>query len=424
MKKSEKGFICTKCGYKDKYYHVVCPSCGAEDSMVDLATYQREQGKGSGTATSLFSLWEIEEESFQRVKTPWPELDEVLGGGIVTGSITLLAGPPGVGKSTLALTLLSSFRSPLYISGEENLSQVASRARRIGVNSDVKFSFSTLLNEIKVLIDSAKPDFVVIDSLQVMRAEKSAAFFSTNEARLFMSELVSFLKPRGISALVLGHITKEGSVAGPKTVEHLVDVVAYLNRTERAHIRSFHVGKNRFGPSDGIVFMEMTDKGITPYKDDIVLTGDGYVGQAYTVALQGNTPKIVSVQALITPSYTQQPRRVVSGYPMDKFVLLLAILEKRLGLKLYNKDIFVKITGDYYWRDSAMDLAIVSAILSAYYNIPLPSNAIWIGELDLLGNILSAGDETPRKRMVSSAGGYIIELGSLEELRKIIQRWR
>ena len=392
--------------------------------MVDLATYEKDHRKGSGTATSLFSLWEIEDESFQRVKTPWPELDEVLGGGIVRGSITLLAGPPGVGKSTLALSLLSLFKDSLYISGEENLAQVASRARRIGVKSDVKFAFSTLLDEIKVLIDSAKPDFVVIDSLQVMRAEKSASFFSANEARLFMSELVSFLKPRGISALVLGHITKEGNVAGPKTVEHLVDVVAYLNRTERSHLRSFNVGKNRFGPSDGIVFMEMSATGIAPYKDDVVLTGDGYVGQAYTVVLQGNTPKIVSVQALITPSYTQQPRRVVSGYPMDKLVLLLAILEKRLGLKFYNKDVFVKITGDYFWRDSAMDMAIVSAILSAYYNIPLPSNIIWIGEVDLLGNILDAGDETLRKRMVSSAGGYIIEVGSLEELRKIMQRWR
>jgi len=422
MKKKEKGFICTRCGYRDKYYHVICPSCGAEDSMIEVELY--EKNRGGKSSPSVFSLSDIKDEYVHRVSTKWKEFDEILGGGLVEGSIVLLAGPPGVGKSTLALSLTSNFEIPLYISGEENLSQVASRARRIGVKGHTKFAFATSLDDIKAILGHVKPDFLVIDSLQVMKASEKTSFISHNEARIFVSELVSMLKPLNITSLILGHITKEGSVAGPKTVEHLVDVVIYLGHTGKAHIRSLHVGKNRFGPSDGVMFLEMSSTGINPYADSVVLSSEKVVGRAYTVVVQGNTPKIIDVQSLVTHSYTQMPRRIISGYPSDRFSLLLAILEKKLGLKLYNKDVFVRVSGDYFWRDSGIDLGIVASVLSSYWNIPLPGNVVWIGEVDLLGNIVGRGDSSLRESVVKRVGGSLINVNVLSEVKNIIQRWR
>ncbi len=422
MKKKEKGFICTQCGYKDKYFHVVCPSCGAEDSMIEIEKYLEK--KGSENSPSIFLLSEIKEDNVLRYPTLWHELDYVLGGGIVSGSVILLAGPPGVGKSTLALMLTDAFQSPMYVSGEESLSQVGTRARRIGVKNHVAFAFATSFDEIQAIVNSRKIDLLVIDSLQVMRAQKNVSFVSHNEARLFMSELVSLVKKKNITTLVLGHITKEGAVAGPKTVEHLVDVVIYLANTSRAAIRSLHVGKNRFGPSDGVMFMQMTGKGIVPLSEKVVLSENGEVGQVYTVVMQGNTPSIIDVQVLVTPSYTNAPRRVVSGYPNDKLYLLLAVLEKKLGLKLYNKDVFVKVSGDYFWKDSGIDTAIVAGVLSAYYNVALPGNVIWIGEVDLLGRIRVPDNADVRRNVVASAGGTVADVCSIYEVKTFVQRWR
>ncbi len=422
MRKKEKGFICTNCGYKDKYFHVVCPNCGAEDSMIEIEKYLEK--KGSESSPSVFLLSDIKEEKIYRYPTLWRELDYVLGGGIVSGSVILLAGPPGVGKSTLALMLTDAFQSPIYISGEESLSQVGARARRIGVKDRVAFAFATSFDEIQAIVNSRNIDLLVIDSLQVMRAQKNVSFVSHNEARIFMSELVSLVKKKGITTLVLGHVTKEGAVAGPKTVEHLVDVVLYLNTTSRSSIRSLHVGKNRFGPSDGVMFMQMTEQGIIPLSEKVVLSESGEVGQAYTVVMQGNTPSIIDIQVLITPSYTNVPRRVIGGYPNDKFYLLLAVLEKKLGLKLYNKDVFVKVSGDYFWKDSGIDIAIVAGILSAYYNVALPGNVVWIGEVDLLGRVRFPENTDVRKNVISSAGGSVADVSSIHDVKTLIQRWR
>lgn len=422
MKKKQKGFVCTNCGYQDRYYHVICPSCGAEDSMVDLGSFLVDKKKAS--VPEVVYLSDIEDDVFNRIVTPWEELNHVLGGGIAQGSVVLLAGPPGVGKSTFALTIAQVFDSPLYVSGEESLSQMASRAKRLGINQKFAFAYSKNLDGIKQLINTYKMDLLVIDSLQVMSVHNSVAFISHNEARIFMSELVNVVKKLGITTIVLGHITKEGTVAGPKTVEHLVDVVLYLNTTSRYGIRSLHVGKNRFGPSDGVMFLKMTNKGLSPLADRVVLEENGDVGQAYTIVVQGNTPNIVDVQVLITPSYTNLPKRVVSGYPSDKFYLLLAILEKRLNLKLYNKDVFVRVSGEYYWRDAAIDAAVVAGIISAYYNIVLPGNVIWVGEVDLLGKVRIPDNINIRKQVVDSYGGVLMNVKSIYDISSAIKRWR
>ncbi len=414
-------FVCTVCGYEDKYYHVVCPRCGAEDSMVEVEKVSRYQG---GQPPSVFFLSDVENVNTDRISSGWKEFDYILGGGIATGSVILLAGPPGVGKSTLALMLTSSFKNPLYISGEENLSQIGLRAKRLNINTNLPFSFVNTLDGIKAVLSTRNVDFLIVDSLQVMRVGRNVSFISHNEARLFMSELVRIVKEKNITTLVLGHITKEGAVAGPKTVEHLVDVVVYLNNTSRPGIRTLHIGKNRFGPSDGVVFMEISEKGIFPLTERIVLEDKGEIGRTYTVLMQGNAPNIIDVQALVTTTYTNVPRRIISGYPSDRLYLLLAILEKKASLKLYNKDIFVKVSGDYFWKDTAIDLAIAAAIFSAYYNIPIPGNVVWVGEVDLLGNIRPPDNMTVRQRVVGSAGGRIVEINNIKDVKNIIQRWR
>ena len=393
MSKSSSTYVCQQCGYHSPSYLGKCPNCESWNSLVETATQEKVGGKGQAGKAAIKPqrLAEASLKPLQRIKTGISELDRVLGGGIVPGSVVLLAGDPGIGKSTLLLQLASRIKS-LYISGEESVEQVKLRFDRLGIKG--KDIFIIPETDVDVAISSAQEDsykLVVGDSIQTLVTEDlNSPVGSVSQVKESAYRLHRFAKKKGVAVFLIGHVTKEGSVAGPKVLEHLVDTVLFLEGEQHHSFRILSASKNRFGPIDEIGVFEMTEKGMEEVKNPSKQFMSGRIvapGSVVVPVLEGTRSVLTEVQALTNPTNFGFPTRRSSGIDSNRLQLLTATLIKRAGLQIQNQDVFINIAGGLRVNEPSADLAICLAIASSTYDKIIPKDTIAVGEVGLLGEI-------------------------------------
>lgn len=399
--KSKTVFFCQECGYESAKWMGQCPACRAWNSFVEepaAAKGSKDVNKNTAGPKSRPTLLnEISMEEEHRISTSIEELDRVLGGGIVTGSLTLVGGDPGIGKSTLLLqvcrNLSQNNRRVLYISGEESLRQIKMRAQRIGQFKDsLRLYCETNLTEIETVIEKERPEVVIIDSIQTMYNESvGAAPGSVSQVRESTGVLLRLAKGFGISIFIVGHVTKEGTVAGPRVLEHMVDTVLYFEGDRHASYRILRGVKNRFGSTNEIGVFEMRQEGLTEVKNpsEYMLNGrpEGASGSVVSCSMEGTRPILTEIQALVCHSNFGIPRRQTTGTDFNRVNLLMAVLEKRLGLQIGGCDAYVNIAGGIKITEPAIDLGIVMAIISSFKNRPVPDSVLAFGEVGLSGEV-------------------------------------
>ena len=418
MKKSKTKtiFRCQECGYASVKWLGKCPDCGKWNTFVEEKEIQASrQGMRAltGFSSEVVSLGSIPAENFVRVRTGIGEFDRMLGGGLVPGSIVLLGGPPGIGKSTLMLQVsnaLSKNSKVLYVSGEESLSQIKSRADRLNIKDGDLFLVSeTNLQTILDAIDKVKPQFVVIDSIQTTyREDLSGAPGSVGQIRECAAELLRFSKSKNITVFLLGHVTKEGDIAGPRVLEHIVDTVLYFE-TERQQIyRILRSYKNRFGPTSEIGIFEMKGDGLwevsNPSKIFLGELSVDVPGNVIVSTIEGTRPLLLEVQALVAKTNFGFPKRMVTGYDSSKVTLLIAVLEKRVGLHLETQDVFVNVVGGVRIKETGVDLGIACAIASGNGGYICPPKNIILGEVGLAGEVRSISQLDERLQEAEKLG--------------------
>lgn len=379
-----------------------------------MAPSSSVSGKRLDTNIKPSTLDEITTADESRLTTHMEEFDRVLGGGIVKGSLVLIGGDPGIGKSTLLLELTRNLCSDhvkmLYISGEESLSQIKMRAGRIGsFTSDLSILCETDLDTISAVIDRTRPSLVIIDSIQTMYSEAvGSAPGSVSQVRESTNVLMHIAKTMGITVFVVGHVTKEGNVAGPRVLEHMVDTVLYLEGDRYASYRVLRGVKNRFGSTNEIGVFEMKGAGLVEVKNpsEYMLAGrpEGASGSVVACSMEGTRPILIEIQALVTRSNFGMPRRTAVGCDYNRVNLLMAVLEKRLGLKLSDYDAYVNVTGGMRMNEPAVDLGIVMAIVSSYKDTPIDDHIICFGEVGLSGEVRSVTNAEQRVREAAKLG--------------------
>ena len=394
-------YFCQECGYESAKWMGQCPACHEWNSFVE-ETVEKKSARGSRSADSsreakAVPLSQIEMTQEQRVSTGMKELDRVLGGGIVQGSLVLVGGDPGIGKSTLLLQVCRNLAEHkvkvLYISGEESLQQIKIRAERIGTFGDsLSLLCETNLDAIRRVIDREKPEIVVIDSIQTMYNEDvSSAPGSVSQVRESTGTLMQIAKGLGISIFIVGHVTKEGVVAGPRVLEHMVDTVLYFEGDRHAAYRILRGVKNRFGSTNEIGVFEMRGDGLTEVENpsEFMLSGkpEGASGSVVACSMEGTRPILLEIQALVCHSNFGMPRRTAAGTDFNRVNLLMAVLEKRLGLSLGNCDAYINIAGGIRMNEPAIDLGLVLAIVSSYKDRPIDEKTICFGEVGLSGEV-------------------------------------
>lgn len=399
-------FFCSDCGYESAKWMGQCPACKAWNTMVEEPT-DPKAAKGSAAVaaavkrtamqTQPVSLAEIELEEEDRLGTGFQELDRVLGSGIVKGSLVLVGGDPGIGKSTILLqvcrNLAGQNQKVLYISGEESLKQIKLRANRIGtVSGPLSFLCETNLGTISEVIRRSMPDVAVIDSIQTMYMEEVAsAPGSVSQVRECTNVLMQIAKGLGVTVFIVGHVTKEGVVAGPRVLEHMVDTVLYFEGDRHASYRILRGVKNRFGSTNEIGVFEMREEGLAEVENpsEFMLEGrpDGASGAVAACSMEGTRPIMLEVQALVTRTNFGMPRRTAAGVDYNRVNLLMAVLEKRCRYELAQFDAYVNIAGGMRLNEPALDLAIVMALISSYKDRPLDEKTVIFGEVGLSGEV-------------------------------------
>ena len=405
-KAKNTAFFCKECGYESVKWFGQCPACKEWNTFVEEPVSKPKSAKGiAGTsqravASSAPVPVEINSVSFEendRTSTGIAELDRVLGGGIVAGSLVLVGGDPGIGKSTLLLqmcyNLSAAGKDVLYISGEESLKQIKLRADRIGkCSGTLKLLCETSLDSIEDILTRNKPEIVIIDSIQTMYKEDvAAAPGSVSQVRETTSILMQLAKGLNITIFIVGHVTKEGTVAGPRMLEHMVDTVLYFEGDRHASYRILRGVKNRFGSTNEIGVFEMRREGLCEVENpsEFMLSGkpENAAGSVVACAMEGTRPMLMEIQALICRSNFGMPRRTAAGLDYNRVNLLMAVLEKRMGLPLSNYDAYVNIAGGIRMNEPAADLGIVMAIASSYKNKPIAEDTIVFGEVGLSGEV-------------------------------------
>ena len=395
-------YFCQNCGHEEAKWLGQCPMCKEWNTFVEEVVDKKSAGtlakqKATASEAKVLPLSQIEMTYDKRVSTDMKELDRVLGGGIVQGSMVLVGGDPGIGKSTLLLQVCRNLSEHnikvLYISGEESLQQIKIRAERIGNFGDsLKLLCETNLDTIKAVIDREKPQIVVIDSIQTMfNEEVSSAPGSVSQVRESTGVLMQIAKGMGISIFIVGHVTKEGVVAGPRVLEHMVDTVLYFEGDRHAAYRILRGVKNRFGSTNEIGVFEMRQDGLVEVENpsEYMLSGkpEGASGSVVACSMEGTRPILLEVQALVCHSNFGIPRRTAAGTDFNRVNLLMAVLEKRLGLKLGDCDAYVNIAGGIKMNEPAIDLGIVLALISSYKDKPIDEKTICFGEVGLSGEV-------------------------------------
>ena len=399
MAKGRKSiFFCQNCGHEENKWLGQCPMCKEWNTFVEenISVTKNSVARMAKEA-EVIELKNIETDFEERICTHIHELDRVLGGGIVPGSLVLVGGDPGIGKSTLLLQvcqkLCENKKQVLYISGEESLKQIKLRANRMGeFKEDLYLLCETNLEVIRNIIESRRPDIVVIDSIQTMYSEEVAsAPGSVSQVRESTNVFMQLAKGLGISIFIVGHVTKEGTVAGPRVLEHMVDTVLYFEGDRHASYRILRGVKNRFGSTNEIGVFEMRQNGLVEVENpsEFMLNGkpEHASGSVVACSIEGTRPILIEIQALVCNSNFGMPRRTAAGTDHNRVNLLMAVLEKRLGLHLSNHDAYVNIAGGVKMNEPAIDLGIVMAIVSSYKNHPIDEKTIVFGEVGLSGEV-------------------------------------
>jgi len=400
MAKKKILFECQHCGLTTPKWMGKCTNCGAWDSLIELNEHQQEVVKTTksnpNTTTKAISINDIQESEVYRYSSLDKELDSVLGGGIVPGSLTLIGGSPGVGKSTLLLKVASNIASQnknvLYVSGEESAGQIKLRANRLKSNEDTLYLLSEIrLEQIIVEMQERKYDFLIIDSIQTVYSENiSSAPGSVTQVRQITFELMRIAKETNIAIFIIGHITKEGSIAGPRVLEHMVDVVLYFEGDSSQELRILRGFKNRFGATNEIGVFEMRAEGLvsaTDISSRFFNRNSEQPGSALTVIMEGSRPIILEVQALVSESHTANSKRQATGFDNNRLNMLLALLERKLEIPLSGYDVFINITGGIKITETAADLAVLAAIISSFRDRAISKETVFIGEVSLVGDV-------------------------------------
>ncbi|HFI0004112.1 TPA: DNA repair protein RadA [Streptococcus suis] len=397
--KKKTTFVCQNCEYHSPKYLGRCPNCGSWSSFVEeveVAEVKNERVSLTGEKTRPMKLNEVSSIQVARTKTNMEEFNRVLGGGVVPGSLVLIGGDPGIGKSTLLLqvsTQLSTIGTVLYVSGEESAQQIKLRAERLGdIDSEFYLYAETNMQSIRTEIEKIKPDFLIIDSIQtIMSPDISSVQGSVSQVREVTNELMQIAKTNNIATFIVGHMTKEGTLAGPRTLEHMVDTVLYFEGERQHTFRILRAVKNRFGSTNEIGIFEMQSQGLVevlnPSEVFLEERLDGATGSAIVVTMEGTRPILAEVQALVTPSMFGNAKRTTTGLDFNRASLIMAVLEKRAGLLLQNQDAYLKSAGGVKLDEPAIDLAVAVALASSYKDKPTNPQECFIGEIGLTGEI-------------------------------------
>lgn len=431
MAKAKTVYYCTECGNETPKWQGRCAACGAWNTLVEHVEKPVAAGRAKaapvGISRTPQRLSEIHGDDEIRFSTGMVELDRVLGGGAVAGSLVLVGGAPGIGKSTLLLQIcksLCSGRKVLYVSGEESEKQLKMRAQRIGTQPDDLYILSeTRLSDILEATDSLQPDILIVDSVQTLyREENESAPGSISQVKDCTMALMQLSKSEGITVFVVGHINKDGAIAGPKVLEHMVDCVLYFEGDHNSAYRLLRAAKNRFGSTNEIGVFEMADSGLVevPNPSQMLLEGrpEGASGTCVACVMEGTRPVLAEVQALVSKTSFNVPRRTADGFDYNRAALLLAVAEKRCGLKLSSFDAYINVIGGLRLDEPGADLPVVLAIASSYRDTVIPSDVVAIGEVGLTGEIRSVSNMNQRLAEAARLGfkQCIIPRGITERL--------
>ena len=419
MAKKKTLFECQACGFQSPRWMGKCTSCNEWETMVELTNEQikflKETSSSSMTASSLrkaMPITQVNEDNITRFLSGSKELDLVLGGGVVPGSLTLIGGSPGIGKSTLLLKIAGNLakndKKVLYVSGEESAGQIKLRANRLDANHDNLYLLSEInLSTVQNEIINDDYGFIVIDSIQTLYSEDTpSAPGSVTQVRTITFELMRIAKSRHIPIFIIGHITKDGSIAGPRVLEHMVDIVLYFEGDTNSELRLLRGFKNRFGSTNEVGIFEMNKEGLNDAKS---MAGKFFnkeklqSGSALTVIMEGSRPIIIEVQALVSEAYGHA-KRSSTGFDNNRLGMLLALLEKKLDLPLGTYDVFINISGGIKINEPSADLAIIAAILSSYRDRELSSETLFLGEVSLTGEIREVSGLTQRLKEIETQG--------------------
>ncbi len=403
MKQPRSYYECSECGYRSAKWMGRCPSCGQWNTLEEHITQSAPSPSHRSAPVTLgenrvVKFSELEMPEYMRALTGMRELDRVLGGGIVDGSAVLIAGEPGIGKSTLLMQIcgvLGQNKKVLYVSGEESSGQLKYRAKRLGVSGDMFYIMTeTSLERIISECENISPDFVVVDSIQTMYSDGvSASAGSITQVKECAARFISLAKSKGIAVLMVGHVNKEGSIAGPKVLEHMVDAVLSFEGDRQQLFRVIRASKNRYGSTNEIGVFEMTGEGLREVENpsEMLLAGRprNISGNCAVCVMEGSRPMITEIQALTSNSFLSSPRRTSNGIDYNRMHLILAVLEKRLGLRFSSCDAYLNVIGGLRLDEPAADMAIALALLSSMKDIPVPDELIAFGEVGLAGECRS-----------------------------------
>ncbi len=399
MGAKESSYVCAECTGSFSKWMGQCPDCGAWNTIEKHATIFERKNVGSmervGATAKIQTISEVTFEARDRMQTPLAELDRVLGGGIVTGSVILVGGNPGIGKSTLLLQVLCSLKRErsLYVTGEESLRQVALRAERLGYkDSSLRVIASTHLEEVLAAAMHERPNIMVIDSIQTLSSEKTpSAIGSITQVRECANQITQFAKQTGTTVFVVGHVTKDGAISGPRVLEHVVDTVLYFEGDEGGRYRVLRAVKNRFGAVNELGVFAMQDSGLKGVKNPSAIflsqRSNNSPGSVITASCEATRPLLLEVQTLVDDTSTGHPRRLSLGIEQSRLTMLLAILHRHGGVAIYDKDVFVNIVGGMQLKETSADLAILLAAYSSFKYQALDRNLVVFGEVGLTGEI-------------------------------------
>ena len=439
MAKTKTVYFCTECGYESSGWLGKCPGCQNWNTFVEEKIKSESKSLGGNSfgfqgvhvQTKATVLKDITSESSERETTGIGELDRVLGGGIVKGSLILAAGDPGIGKSTMMLMLsgnMAKTKNVLYVSGEESSQQIKMRAERLNVDAEKLYIYSeTLISNIESEIERIKPDYIVIDSVQtVYDDEIASAPGSVSQVREITSRLMRIAKGMNVPVFIIGHVTKDGGIAGPRVLEHMVDTVLYFEGERHQAYRILRCVKNRFGSTNEIGVFEMREEGlievINPSAAMLEGRPEDVAGTAVVCTLEGTRPMLLEVQALVSNSTLANPRRMATGIDYNRISLLVAVLEKRAGYKMCDCDAYVNVIGGMRIYEPAADAAVAAAIMSSYRNVVFPQDTVIFGEIGLTGEVRSVSQAEKRVREAFRMGfkKCVVPKGNAEGIKKAL----
>lgn len=450
--KTKSVYVCNECGYRSGKWLGKCPSCGQWNTFNEEIIEEKPKGVKTFTddgAIRSEKIGDLGMPDYIRVRTGVGELDRVLGGGFVTGSVVLAAGEPGIGKSTLLMQISASVGKGyrvLYVSGEESKWQLKYRAKRLGLDSsDFYILTETNMNRIMSEIEKIGPDFVILDSIQTVYDDSSSSTpGSMTQVRESSARIINHAKSCGMTVIIVGHVNKEGGIAGPKVLEHMVDAVLYFEGERRESFRIIRAIKNRYGSTGEIGVFSMTDKGLEEVENpsEMLLSSRpvGVSGNCPACVIEGTRPIIAEIQALSAKSFLQAPKRVSNGIEYNRLCLILAVLEKRLGLRFSGDDVYLNVIGGLSLDDPSCDLPVALALISSKNDRPIDDKLIAFGEIGLSGELRPVGDVERRIKeavrlgfstvvlpkgnlpKLSAGGANLIGVGSIYEALKIFRQ--